>query len=111
DADLGAGRRGRRRAGDLRRGGQVDAEREAAAGGHAGDQEGTAVHEGRGRRGDVVHGRLPHALAAAVWIASRTCWKVPHRQMLVIASLMSASLGLGLSLSSAATAMIMPDWQ
>jgi len=27
-----------------------------------------------------------------MWIASRTCWKVPQRQMLVIAASMSASL-------------------
>ena len=57
------------------------------------------------------HGRLPHAALAAMWIASRTCWKVPQRQMLVIAASMSASLGLGFVLRSAATAMIMPDWQ
>ena len=60
---------------------------------------------------NVVHGCLPlHALAAA-WIASRTCWKVPQRQMLVMVLLMSASVGFGFSLSSAATAMIMPHWQ
>ena len=58
----------------------------------------------------VVHGRLPHALAAA-WIDARTCWKVPQRQMLVMALSMSASLGFGLSLSKAATAMIIPLWQ
>jgi len=38
-------------------------------------------------------------------------WKVPQRQMLVIAALMSASVGLGFSLRSAVTAMIIPDWQ
>ncbi len=52
----------------------------------------------------------PHAFAAA-WIASRTCWKVPQRQILVMASSMSSSVGFGFSLSSAATAMIMPVWQ
>jgi hypothetical protein len=36
---------------------------------------------------------------------------VPQRQILVIASSMSASLGLGFFLSIAATAMICPDWQ
>ena len=45
------------------------------------------------------------------WIASRTCWKVPQRQIFVIAALMSASVGLGFSLRSAVTAMIIPDWQ
>jgi hypothetical protein len=39
-----------------------------------------------------------HALAAA-WIASRTCWKVPQRQMLVISPSMSASVGFGLLVS------------
>ena len=53
---------------------------------------------------------LPYAFAAA-WIAARTCWKVPHRQMLVISRSMSASVGFGLFLSSSATAMIMPLWQ
>ena len=44
----------------------------------------------------VIHGRpLLHALAAA-WIAARTCWNVPQRQMLVIAASMSASVGFGL---------------
>src|SRR5438105_866077 len=36
---------------------------------------------------------------------------VPHRQMLVMAASMSASVGAGLTLSSAAAAMIIPDWQ
>ena len=48
---------------------------------------------------------------AAEWIAARTCWKVPHRQMLVISLSMSASVGFGLSLSSSVTAMIRPLWQ
>jgi hypothetical protein len=30
---------------------------------------------------------------AASWIAARTCWKVPQRQMLVIAASISASVG------------------
>jgi hypothetical protein len=34
--------------------------------------------------------------------------KVPQRQMLVIVLSMSASVGLGFSLTKAATAMIMP---
>src|SRR2546426_1882213 len=44
-------------------------------------------------------------------MASRTCWNVPQRQMLVIVASISASVGFGLSFRSAATAMIMPDWQ
>src|SRR5258708_1117591 len=44
-------------------------------------------------------------------MASRTCWNVPQRQMLVIPASMSASVGFGLSFRSAATAMIIPDWQ
>src|SRR5262245_22018227 len=51
-----------------------------------------------------------YALAAA-WMASRTCWKVPQRQMLVMVASMSRSVGFGLFFRSAATAMIMPDWQ
>src|SRR6267378_2761989 len=86
--------------------GKAQPERKSAADGGAADEEGTA---GEFRNG--CHGRLPHAALAAAWIASRTCTKVPQRQMLVIAASMSASLGLGLVLRSAATAMIMPDWQ
>ena len=87
--------------------GKIEAERKAAAGGGGADDEGAAIEFGH----DVlVHGYLPHAFAAA-WIASRTCWKVPQRQILVMASSISASVGFGLSLSSAATAMIMPLWQ
>src|SRR2546421_1248435 len=44
-------------------------------------------------------------------MASRTCWNVPQRQILVMASSMSLSVGFGFSRSSAATAMIMPLWQ
>ena len=83
----------------------VEAERKPAAGGGGADDEGAAIDFGH-----VVHGCLPHAFAAA-WIASRTCWKVPQRQMLVMVASMSASVGFGFSLSSAATAMIMPVWQ
>src|SRR5262249_34539802 len=52
----------------------------------------TATHRGRAHHEAaaidlryVIHGCLPlHALAAAAWIAARTCWKVPQRQMLVM---------------------------
>ncbi|MET3323489.1 hypothetical protein ABIF54_000742 [Bradyrhizobium japonicum] len=87
--------------------GDIEANCEACADRGGADDEGTAVHLGR----DVlVHGAVPYALAI-VWIASRTCWKVPQRQILVMASSMSASVGFGFSFSSAATAMIMPLWQ
>ena len=69
----------------------------------AADDEGTAIHL-------IIHGCLPHALAAA-WIAARTCWKVPQRQILVMFASMSASVGFGFSFNRAATAMIMPVWQ
>src|SRR5262249_51196586 len=92
--DSGAARKGR-------------AEREAAAERGSAHDEGTTVDLRY-----VIHGCLPlHALAAAAWIAARTCWKVPQRQILVMLASMSASLGFGLSLSSAATAMIIPHWQ
>ena len=85
----------------------VEAEREPAAGGGCDDHEGAAIYFWH-----VIHDCLPlHALAAAAWIAARTCWKVPQRQILVMLASMSASVGFGLSLSSAATAMIMPHWQ
>ena len=84
---------------------KIDPKREPAAKSSRTDDEGTPTDLWY-----VVHGRLPHALAAA-WIAARTCWKVPQRQMLVMALSMSASLGFGLSLSKAATAMIIPLWQ
>src|SRR6185295_16405838 len=48
---------------------------------------------------------------AARLIAARTRWYVPQRQMLVIASSMSASVGLGFLSSSAAAAISMPLWQ
>ena len=53
----------------------------------------------------------PSYAFAAAWMASRTCWKVPHRQMLVTRASMSASVGFGFSRRSAATAMIIPGWQ
>ena len=45
---------------------------------------------------------LPLKRSRAAWIAARTCWNVPQRQILVIAASMSASVGFGFSLSSAA---------
>ncbi len=86
---------------------KIEAEREAARRRGGADDEGTAIDSGRNV---LVHGLPPQAFAI-VWIAARTCWKVPQRQILVIASSMSASVGFGFSLSSAATAMIMPLWQ
>ena len=84
---------------------KIEADRKACAGSGGADHEGTAAEL------DVlVHGVLPQAFAAA-WIASRTCWKVPQRQILVMASSMSLSVGFGFSFRSAATAMIMPLWQ
>src|SRR5437762_5570342 len=44
-------------------------------------------------------------------MAARMRWYVPQRQMLVIAVSMSASVGCGVFASSAAAAMICPDWQ
>src|ERR1700690_1912320 len=71
---------------------------------------GTAADEGAAVEfGHLVHGCLLKRLAA--WIASRTCWKVPQRQILVMASSMSWSVGFGFSFRRAATAMIMPLWQ
>ena len=87
--------------------GKIEAEREPGADRGGADDEGTAVELGSNV---LVHGLPPQAFAIE-WIASRTCWKVPQRQILVMASSMSASLGFGFSLSSAATAMIMPLWQ
>ncbi|MGY3508453.1 hypothetical protein ACVIQY_001428 [Bradyrhizobium sp. USDA 3051] len=87
--------------------GDIEADCETCADRGGADDEGTAVHPGRDM---LVHVAAPYALAI-VWIASRTCWKVPQRQILVMASSMSASVGFGFSLSSAATAMIMPLWQ
>ena len=84
----------------------VEADGEPAAGGGCADDEGAAIYFWH-----VVHGCLPHHALAAAWIASRTCWKVPQRQILVMVASMSASVGFGLSLSSAATAMIIPHWQ
>src|SRR5262249_50467023 len=105
--DFGAGIRSLRGGGAERK---LEAEREAATSGSSAGDERAAI-DLCDDLGHVIHGGLPYALAAAAWIASRTCWKVPHRQMLVMASLMSASVGFGFSLRSAATAMIMPLWQ
>src|SRR5205823_11401957 len=55
--------------------------------------------------------RSCHAPCAARWMAARMRWYVPQRQMLVIAVSMSASVGCGVFASSAAAAMICPDWQ
>src|SRR6266540_1529420 len=44
-------------------------------------------------------------------MAARMRWYVPQRQMLVIAVSISASEGCGFFASSAAAAMICPDWQ
>src|SRR5206468_10271100 len=102
DAEL---RRAVRGADDLRAKGEVEPEREPAANGGGADNERAAIDFR-----NEIHLCLPYAFAAA-WIAARTCWKVPHRQMLVISRSMSASVGFGLFLSSSATAMIMPLWQ
>src|ERR1700720_842424 len=51
-------------------------------------------------------------MEAAWWMALRMRWYVPHRQMFpLMASSMSASVGLGFFASSAAADMICPDWQ
>src|SRR5262249_17327857 len=84
----------------------IEAERQTAAHGGRAHHEAAAIDLRY-----VIHGCLPHALAAAAWIAARTCWKVPQRQILVMLTSMSASVGLGLSWSSAPTAMIIPHWQ
>src|SRR5581483_1295823 len=49
--------------------------------------------------------------AAARRMALRTRAYVPQRQTFVIARSISASVGCGISLRSAAADMIMPDWQ
>ena len=85
---------------------QIEADGQSATGGGAADHEGAAIHFWHD-----VHCCLPDHAFAAAWIAARTCWKVPQRQMLVIVLSMSASVGFGLFLSSSATAMIMPLWQ
>src|SRR6185503_14912493 len=84
---------------------ELQADGQTAAGRGGADEERTALHWSHD-----CHGCLPHALAAS-WIAARTCWKVPQRQMFVIAESMSASVGLGFSFKSETTAMIMPLWQ
>ena len=64
---------------------QFEAEAEAAGDGGGADDEGATIH---------FHGVLLR-LSRASWIAARTSWNVPQRQMLVIAASMSASVGLG----------------
>ena len=97
-----------RRANDLRSAERnVEPKCQSASGGRGTHHELAAINCRH-----IRHGCLPpHALAAAAWIAARTCWKVPQRQILVMVVSMSASVGFGLSLSSAATAMIIPHWQ
>jgi hypothetical protein len=58
----------------------------------------------------------PYAFAgfidfAAAWIAARMRAYVPQRQMLVMVSSMSLSLGFGFFLSRATAARICPPWQ
>jgi hypothetical protein len=103
---------GRDLRGALRGANDVGTERELHAEGEAAAERGRTCDKGAPiDLGNVGHGSPPPHAVAAAWIAARTCWNVPQRQMLVIALLMSASLGLGFSLSRAATAMIMPLWQ
>src|SRR5713101_9221881 len=53
---------------------------------------------------------LPDCIAAAVWMALRMRWYVPQRQMLpLMASSISASVGLAFLASSATADMICPD--
>ena len=94
------------RADDARAERDLQAQREPAADRGGADDEGATID----LRVLVIMASTPYALAAA-WMASRTCWNVPQRQMLVIVASMSASVGFGLSFRSAATAMIMPAWQ
>src|SRR5262249_33484080 len=97
-----------RRADGLRAGERkLEAERQSAAQGGRAHHEAAAIDLRY-----VIHGCLPpHALAAAAWIAARTCWKVPQRQILVMLASMSASVGFGLAFSRAPPAMIIPHWQ
>src|SRR5262249_55031370 len=85
--------------------GNVEAEGEAAGSGGGSGDEGTAVDFGQ-----KAPGGLPPAFTTA-WNCARTRWKVPHRQMLVMAASISASVGFGFSLRRTATAMIIPLWQ
>src|SRR5262249_25000331 len=57
----------------------IEAKRQTAAHGGRANHEAAAIDLRY-----VIHGCLPHALAAAAWIAARTCWKVPQRQILVM---------------------------
>jgi len=53
---------------------------------------------------------MKHSMQTAswLWIAVRMRWQAPQRQMLVMASLMPASVGCGFSFRSATAAMICP---
>ena len=82
---------------------------------HVGNQQGVFERSFVVRLRNHVEGRV-HAIApfspAACLIAARMRPYVPQRQMLpVIASSMSASVGLGFFLSSAVADMICPAWQ
>jgi len=48
---------------------------------------------------------------AAAWIAARTCWKVPQRQMFGDGGVDVGVARLGIRLEERSHAMIMPDWQ
>src|SRR5262249_43922018 len=85
---------------------KIEAEREPAADRGGADHERAAID-----LRNVIHVRLPYALAAAAGFAPRACGRVPKGKVWVISALVSAWVGLGLSLSGAATAMIMPLWQ
>ena len=66
----------------------------------------------RGIRSSQDYVRKGGATARMMLIqAAADEWKVPQRQILVMASSMSLSVGFGLSSSNAATAMIIPLWQ
>src|SRR5262249_14016070 len=86
--------------------GKIEAERQPAASGGCAHPKASTIYFWL-----VIHSSLRHHAFAAAWIAARPCWYVPQRQILVMLASMSASVGSGFSLSSAATAMIMPDWQ
>src|SRR5262249_39283699 len=103
DAELG---RTFGRANHVRAERQVQAQREAAAGCGGADHERATIDLWQGIQGRPLSGR-----AGAAWIAWGTGWRVPHRKIWVMASLISASVGFGFCLSSAAPAMIMPLWQ
>src|SRR5262249_1605412 len=86
--------------------GKIEAERQPAASGGCAHHKASTIDFWH-----VIHSCLRHHAFAAAWIAARTCWYVPPRQVFGWLVAMAASVGLGFSWSSAATAMIMPDWQ